>query len=295
MSFFSLLREQLDTPQIFDGLKGKYEARFKVNGAEYAFIANTIAGDTYDNSPWEIEFENIVSHRIGNGDTDPQIAKSFAEIVKLWIEDKNPISFYTYGSSLDSIKNIINAVKKVAKKYNVVDETEDTKDQTGAVIEGNPVGRVMFNKFEETEAVDSEEKNETKSDKFEQPYEDVKDVKANKDFMSGTSKSDKLDKNDKSYDFKLESFKDFVNKKLNEEFDEEEPDAEIDEPNYDEDCFIEDVVRGGYSVSCSGKNIGKFVEYDDAVKAIKDWQAKNDFYPNVWFVNDHGNVDLVTI
>jgi hypothetical protein len=66
---------------------------------------------------------------------------------------------------------------------------------------------------------------------------------------------------------------------------------EIDEPN-EEDCFIS---SNGYklSVSCGGKFIGEFVEDQDAFDAVKTWKDSNKWYPNTWFISDHGNYSLV--
>lgn len=56
----------------------------------------------------------------------------------------------------------------------------------------------------------------------------------------------------------------------------------------EEDCFIS---SNGFklSVSCGGKHQGDFVEDDDALKCVNDWQKKNDWYPTIWWVSDHGN------
>lgn len=60
------------------------------------------------------------------------------------------------------------------------------------------------------------------------------------------------------------------------------------------DCFIQ---SNGFknTVSCGGKFIGEFVEDEDAEEAVKDWMKKNNWYPNVWFVDDHGGVSLYTM
>ena len=64
-----------------------------------------------------------------------------------------------------------------------------------------------------------------------------------------------------------------------------------DEPQ-DDDCYISS--NGWvYSVSCSDKFIGKFNEIDDALAAVKTWKASNKWYPNTWFVSDHGNMSLI--
>jgi hypothetical protein len=44
-----------------------------------------------------------------------------------------------------------------------------------------------------------------------------------------------------------------------------------------------------YSVGCEGKFLGDFVEMEDALKFVKKWMDDNGYYPNLWFVSDHGN------
>jgi len=60
----------------------------------------------------------------------------------------------------------------------------------------------------------------------------------------------------------------------------------------DDDCFIE---SNGfkYAVSCSGKFIGDFEEMSDALNAVKTWKESNKWYPNTWFISDHGNHSLI--
>jgi hypothetical protein len=64
-----------------------------------------------------------------------------------------------------------------------------------------------------------------------------------------------------------------------------------DEPQ-DDDCYIE---SNGfkYTVSCNGKFIKEFVEMDDALAAVKTWKEANNWYPNTWFISDHGNFSLI--
>ena len=70
-----------------------------------------------------------------------------------------------------------------------------------------------------------------------------------------------------------------------------EGEEEIDQPQ-DDDCFIE---SNGfkYSVSCGGKFQGEFVEMEDALNKVKEWKTKNNWFPNTWFVSDHGNFSLI--
>lgn len=73
----------------------------------------------------------------------------------------------------------------------------------------------------------------------------------------------------------------------------EKKDEELE--SYEDDCFMVDVVGGGYDVSCGGKFISHVEEYDEAIKIIKDWQEKNKWYPNTWFVDDHGGVNPINL
>jgi hypothetical protein len=212
MGFFKYLTEKLEAQQIYNGLKGKYETRFKVEGAEYAFLATSIAGEYEDNTQWMIEFENIKSHRIGTLDNNPKIIKAFTEAVEQWVKEYNPHCFYTYGSHIESLQKILESVKKKIKGYNLIDSTEDTKTESGEVIEGNPVGVIKWTKMVEQEVVDSEELSNTKQAEFEKTYEEPQDVKANKEFMSGTKKTDNLDKGDGAYDLKTESVEEYYKK-----------------------------------------------------------------------------------
>jgi len=75
--------------------------------------------------------------------------------------------------------------------------------------------------------------------------------------------------------------------KLKEE-DEENTQHQPDE----EDCFIES-NGWKYSVSCGGKFIGEFSEMDDALNAVKTWKQSNNWFPNTWFISDHGNMSLI--
>ena len=68
----------------------------------------------------------------------------------------------------------------------------------------------------------------------------------------------------------------------------------------DDDYVISDGQRGsvmyglpagGYSVS----NLGVFAGWDQVIPAIIQDMKENQFFPNVWEVNDHGNVDLLSI
>jgi hypothetical protein len=68
----------------------------------------------------------------------------------------------------------------------------------------------------------------------------------------------------------------------------------------DEDYIITDMTRGGYLVSIIGSRIhGKdYLMFDDCEKAeeaIRGLMKADKFYPDVWFINDHGNALLLNI
>lgn len=65
-----------------------------------------------------------------------------------------------------------------------------------------------------------------------------------------------------------------------------------DTPDFDNDCVISS-NGWKYSVSCGGMFEGNFDEMDDALKYVKNWKKKNNYYPNTWFVSDHGNESLI--
>lgn len=81
--------------------------------------------------------------------------------------------------------------------------------------------------------------------------------------------------------------------------DEEEEDDEDD----DDDVFSDDEMRegytisdardGGYNVSHEGKHFGDFDSIADALSEIEVQMKRDGFYPNIYYVNDHGNIDLL--
>jgi len=81
------------------------------------------------------------------------------------------------------------------------------------------------------------------------------------------------------------------------EGDEEPEDDEEDDVFSEEEMqsgyIISDARRGGYSVSHEGKSVGSYDDMDEALDAIEDAMKRSNFFPNVYYVNDHGNVDLL--
>lgn len=77
---------------------------------------------------------------------------------------------------------------------------------------------------------------------------------------------------------------------------EEEPQEEIQEEEPQEVPDMDDFVisSNGWKFSVGSEDhgfIGDFVEWDDAVAALKEWMEKHKWYPNVWTMSDHGNLN----
>lgn len=53
--------------------------------------------------------------------------------------------------------------------------------------------------------------------------------------------------------------------------------------------------KRGYSVSLSGRHIGSFSEMNGALKCVVERMEKDHYWPNVFYVNDHGNADLIAL
>lgn len=68
----------------------------------------------------------------------------------------------------------------------------------------------------------------------------------------------------------------------------EEQMDEVDEVN---DAFIS---SNGfkYDVTASGEYLGEFVELEEAEKTLTRWMERNSYYPTVWFIDDHGGIEL---
>lgn len=85
------------------------------------------------------------------------------------------------------------------------------------------------------------------------------------------------------------------------EADTAESEEEDDEPN--DDAFsdeemqsgfvISDSRRGGYDVVHEHKHVGHYEDMDEALEAIEAEMKSSNFYPNIYYVNDHGNVELL--
>ena len=58
------------------------------------------------------------------------------------------------------------------------------------------------------------------------------------------------------------------------------------------DCFLtpSGTLGSKTSVSINQTYLGEFDDSDLAEDAIRAWIETNGFYPNIWYVSDHGNI-----
>jgi hypothetical protein len=73
-----------------------------------------------------------------------------------------------------------------------------------------------------------------------------------------------------------------------------ESEDEFTEPE-EEDYVMGDARGGGVTVGQQGgRHLGTFPDQDAAEEFIRALGAKDGFWPNVWFISDHGNPILQT-
>lgn len=49
------------------------------------------------------------------------------------------------------------------------------------------------------------------------------------------------------------------------------------------------------SLSVDGKHIGEFDSDEKAEDALVNWMLKNNYFPSVWYISDHGNEHPYTL
>lgn len=78
--------------------------------------------------------------------------------------------------------------------------------------------------------------------------------------------------------------------------DEPEPEDDFDLKAEMEDALvIQDARRGGYSLSFGGRYVDDFDDFDRALVAGVQMMHAQNYFPNIFYVNDHGNVELLRI
>jgi hypothetical protein len=80
---------------------------------------------------------------------------------------------------------------------------------------------------------------------------------------------------------------------------EEEPEESEEEDDVfsDEEMaqgyVISDARGGGYNVTHEHQHFEHYRSIENAIEEINDEMEREKFYPNIYYVNDHGNVDLL--
>lgn len=82
---------------------------------------------------------------------------------------------------------------------------------------------------------------------------------------------------------------------VNPDFD--EPDNENDEPDSENDAFLSSSGSLGSKISLNiaGEFIGEFNCEEEVKKELKNWMKENNYYPSVWWVDDHGGIEAYSI
>lgn len=68
------------------------------------------------------------------------------------------------------------------------------------------------------------------------------------------------------------------------------------EPEREDYCYGPSGVLGGVTQvwEYGGKHLGMFREEEDALQFIRDEMERTQYFPNVWFISDHGNAHLAS-
>ena len=67
------------------------------------------------------------------------------------------------------------------------------------------------------------------------------------------------------------------------------PDADV----LANEAVIETPAWGNVELAIEGKNAGSFGDFDEALSAFRQWTESNRYYPNLYYVNERGNVALI--
>lgn len=67
------------------------------------------------------------------------------------------------------------------------------------------------------------------------------------------------------------------------------------ENEMDSGYIVGDARDGGYDVALEGRRLDHFSDYDDALVFILEHMEKTKYWPNVFYVNERGNTDQLTL
>jgi len=60
----------------------------------------------------------------------------------------------------------------------------------------------------------------------------------------------------------------------------------------DDDFVIKDARGGGYEVHRAGHRLGRG-GFETVLEMVRAKMDRERFYPNIWYINDRGNTDLI--
>jgi hypothetical protein len=72
-------------------------------------------------------------------------------------------------------------------------------------------------------------------------------------------------------------------------------DDEDERPDFEGNYTITDRPMHGYSVGLDSTHLGEFDDFDKALLFVAQNMEDGKYWPDVYFINDHGNVDLLAI
>lgn len=77
----------------------------------------------------------------------------------------------------------------------------------------------------------------------------------------------------------------------------EDEDTEEDYTPDEEDAYYTPTGHLGsrYDVSMGGKYFGQVSTHDEVIALLKEEMKRQNYYPNLWFIDDHGGSTLETI
>ena len=241
----------------------------------------------------ESNFDNV---KVYKGEDDPDYTVVIGDDVFEMDDNSLPNGVNMYSGSIDEIdlegkEEIPEEEWSEGLRTNIerrLDQVEETCDCGSEECE--------CNKNDDDDVVEGWEEDEKERDKEQREYlyqkdNDEDDVGIGIDDLD--IEEEPLDYEDDD-EYAPEKELDFAEEVEDDMIDMESGDEEMSQIEPDEeDCFISNNTRGGYDVSCGGEYIDNFVEFDDAIEAVRNWQDESNVFPAIWMVSDHGNHVLI--
>jgi hypothetical protein len=73
--------------------------------------------------------------------------------------------------------------------------------------------------------------------------------------------------------------------------------GEYEQPSEEElreDAVVISDQRGrGYTVMVGREAVARVADWDEAVRAANAWMKRNQYWPNLYYINERGNIDLL--